>query len=96
MFTQATCVPPSQAPAPDSLKGDLITSPFSCALEPEKNRCVAGGGTCDVTRDGYYLTNIFCVLVGTVTFIMFIKPAVLKLQGLPLRAWRLTSGNSRH
>ncbi|OJJ61217.1 hypothetical protein ASPSYDRAFT_56575 [Aspergillus sydowii CBS 593.65] len=96
MFTQATCVPPSQTPAPDSLKGDLITSPFSCALEPEKNRCVAGGGTCNVTRDGYYLTNILCVLVGTVTFIMFIKPAVLKLQGLPLRAWRLTSGNSRN
>ncbi|KAL4924545.1 SD08430p [Aspergillus undulatus] len=92
MFTVATCLPPTEPPAPDSLKGDLVTSPFSCALEPDRARCIDGGGTCNITRDGYYMTNIFCVLVGTITFIMFIKPAVLKLQGLPLRAWRLGSG----
>ncbi|KAJ6117456.1 Major facilitator superfamily domain general substrate transporter [Penicillium capsulatum] len=90
-FTVATCIPPAVAPPADSLKGALITSSFSCALEPEKNRCVHGGGTCEVGRDGYYITNILCVLIGTVTFVMFIKPAATKLQSLPLRAWRLTS-----
>lgn len=90
-FTEATCLPPAVAPAADTLKGALITSAFSCALEPEKNRCVHGGGTCVVGRDGYYMTNMLCVLVGTVTFVMFIKPAAAKLQSLPLRAWRLTS-----
>jgi PAT family acetyl-CoA transporter-like MFS transporter 1 len=92
MFTEATCVPPTTNPSPGSLKGDLVTSPFSCAVEPDRTRCIDGGGTCDITRDGYYMTNILCVLVGTVTFIMFIKPAVLKLQSLPLRAWRLAPG----
>lgn len=90
-FTEATCLPPTVAPAADTLKGALITSAFSCALEPEKNRCVHGGGTCVVGRDGYYMTNILCVLIGTVSFVMFIKPAATKLQSLPLRAWRLTS-----
>ncbi|KAL3464333.1 acetyl-coenzyme A transporter 1-domain-containing protein [Aspergillus heterothallicus] len=92
MLTAATCIPPSSKPAAEILKGDLVTSPFSCALEQDKARCLDGGGTCNVTRDGYYMTNILCVIVGTVTFVMFIKPAVLKLQGLPLRAWRLTPG----
>lgn len=95
MFTQATCLPPTIAPPADSLKDTLITTAFSCALEPEKNRCVNGGGTCHIDRDGYYMTNILCVLIGTLTFIMFIKPAAQKLQDLPLRAWRLTSNPQR-
>ncbi|KAH3615720.1 hypothetical protein KXV38_004395 [Aspergillus fumigatus] len=92
-FTVATCIPPAVPPAAEKLKGDLVTSAFSCALEPDKNRCVNGGGVCETSRDGYYITNILCVLVGTVTFIMFIQPAVLKLQSLPLRAWRLSNGD---
>ncbi|KAJ5768124.1 hypothetical protein N7533_000707 [Penicillium manginii] len=94
-FTEATCLPPSTPPAADLLKGALITSPFSCALEPEKNRCVNGGGTCEVGRDGYYMTNMLCVLIGTITFVMFIKPAATKLQNLPLRAWRLMPSTQR-
>ncbi|KAL2850726.1 acetyl-coenzyme A transporter 1-domain-containing protein [Aspergillus pseudoustus] len=92
MLTAATCIPPTSKPAADTLKGDLVTSSFSCALEQDKARCLDGDGTCNVTRDGYYMTNILCVIVGTITFIMFIKPAVLKLQSLPLRAWRLSPG----
>lgn len=88
-FTQATCLPPAVAPPADTLKGALITTAFSCAIEPEKNRCVNGGGTCQVGRDGYYITNIICVLIGAATFVMFIKPAATKLESLPLRAWRL-------
>ncbi|KAB8070754.1 acetyl-coenzyme A transporter 1-domain-containing protein [Aspergillus leporis] len=94
MFTEATCNPPSGPPSAGQLKGELVTSPFSCALEPDRIRCTNGGGSCHTLRDGYYTTNILCVLIGTITFFMFIRPAVLKLQGLPLRAWRL-SPNSR-
>lgn len=92
-FTEATCIPPTVAPPADKLKDALVTTAFSCALEPEKNRCVNGGGVCEVGRDGYYITNILCVLIGTVTFFMFIKPAATKLQSLPLRAWRLAPGS---
>ncbi|PYH93422.1 acetyl coenzyme A transporter [Aspergillus ellipticus CBS 707.79] len=92
MFTEATCIPPTSPPAPETLKGDLVTQAFSCALEPDRALCLNGGGTCDVKHDGYYSTNILCVVIGVLTFVFFIKPAVLKLQALPLRAWRLTPG----
>ncbi|OQE29374.1 hypothetical protein PENSTE_c002G06686 [Penicillium steckii] len=95
LFTVATCLPPTTPPPADKLKDALVTSPFSCALEPEKNRCVNGGGICQIGRDGYYLTNMLCVLIGITTFVMFIKPAATKLQNLPLRAWRLMPSTQR-
>ncbi|KAF2150121.1 hypothetical protein K461DRAFT_229997 [Myriangium duriaei CBS 260.36] len=87
-FTSATCVPPSIPPK--TTKGDLVTRPFSCALEAERHRCTDGGGTCNITTDGYYIVNIICILIGVVTFWGYIKPTVAKLQALPLRAWRLS------
>ncbi|KAF4549292.1 Acetyl-coenzyme A transporter-like protein [Elsinoe fawcettii] len=89
MFTAATCTPPS-IPRKD-LKGELVTQAFSCALESEKHRCVDGGGSCNITRDGYYIVNILCIAIGVVTFWGYIKPTVNKLQSLPLRAWRIAS-----
>lgn len=42
-------------------------------------------------QDGYYIVNMLCVAVGVVTFTMFIRPKVIHLQDLPLKAWRLAS-----
>jgi len=111
-FTTANCMPPSIPPAKDLLKGDLITQPFSCVLEAEKHRCINGGGSCNIQRDGkplhhskagstvcadfktgYYYVNVLCVLIGVVTFVMFIRPQALKLQSLPMRAWRISGGS---
>lgn len=92
LFTQATCLPPVVPPDADKLKGPLVTSPFSCALEADKHRCKDGGGSCIIEQDGYYITNVLCVIIGAVTFWYYIKPAALKLQALPLRAWRVMSG----
>lgn len=93
MFTKAICIPPTD-PAiiknPSSLKGDLITQAFNCVQQPERDRCVNGGGICEIQRDGYYIVNILCVIFGVVTFWGFIKPKALALQGLPLRAWRVS------
>ncbi|KAF2010726.1 hypothetical protein BU24DRAFT_436173 [Aaosphaeria arxii CBS 175.79] len=89
-FTVATCQPPVTAPAADKLKGDLITKAFSCSLSADKHRCEAGGGSCIVTTDGYYIMNIVCIIFGIVTFWGFIKPAVMRIQALPLRAWRIS------
>lgn len=53
VFTKATCIPPSTPPKDIStLKGALVTQPFSCVLESEKHRCLEGAGTCDIVRDG--------------------------------------------
>jgi len=89
IFTYATCEPPSSPPKAELLKGDLITQPFSCALEADKHRCRDGGGFCNVTQDGYYVTNIICIVIGVVTFWGFIKPAVMRIQALPPKAWRI-------
>ncbi|KAK4539868.1 hypothetical protein LTR36_010262 [Oleoguttula mirabilis] len=90
-FTTATCSPASSPPKDTSLlKGPLVTQPFSCVLEAEKHRCLDGGGACAVQRDGYYIVNMLCVVFGIVTFWGFIRPAAAKLQGLPMRAWRLS------
>jgi PAT family acetyl-CoA transporter-like MFS transporter 1 len=90
-FTVATCHPGEIIPKGAS---EIITSPFSCVAEAEKHRCTNGGGTCTIERDGYYITNVVCVLIGAITFAMYIRPAAMKLQALPLRAWRL-SGEPR-
>ncbi|KAI4126918.1 MAG: hypothetical protein LQ338_003495 [Usnochroma carphineum] len=92
-FTVAICHPPSSPP--NDLKGELVNSTFSCALETQKHRCLDGGGTCDISRDGYYITNVICVIIGIVTFWGYIRPAALKLQALPLRAWRLADPGTR-
>jgi MFS transporter, PAT family, solute carrier family 33 (acetyl-CoA transportor), member 1 len=81
VFTRATCVPPGSLPDEKTLKGALVTTPFSCALEAEKERCRNGGGTCTIERDGYYITNVVCVIIGALTFWLFIRPTALKLSG---------------
>ena len=93
-FTTATCVPPvDPKTAAQSLAHghSLVTTAFSCAAAADKDRCLQGGGTCEILRDGYYVTNVLCVIVGAVTFTVFIRPAVRRLQALPLRAWRVGS-----
>ncbi|KAL2180829.1 acetyl-coenzyme A transporter 1-domain-containing protein [Thermothelomyces heterothallicus CBS 202.75] len=87
-FTSATCVPK----AADS----KFAAPFSCAVQADKERCLADGGVCEMQRDGYYIVNVLCVLVGLVTFVLFIRPKVLQLQALPLRAWRLSPSSSKY
>lgn len=36
--------------------------------------------------------NLLCVTIGVVTFWAYIRPQGMKLQALPLKAWRLASG----
>ncbi|KAM7186587.1 Acetyl-coenzyme A transporter 1 domain containing protein [Rhypophila sp. PSN 637] len=88
-FTSATCIPPS-----DTAKlSSSITQTFSCAIQADKERCIEGGGTCHMERDGYYMVNMICVALGIVTLLMYIRPKVLHLQDLPLRAWRLSTSS---
>ncbi|KAG9228260.1 acetyl-coenzyme A transporter 1-domain-containing protein [Amylocarpus encephaloides] len=92
-FTVASCIPPPDTyRLSPTLKGPLVTGAFDCAMAAEKDRCIQGGGTCDISRDGYYVMNVVCVIIGVVTFWGYIKPAALKLQALPLRAWRIAEG----
>lgn len=93
-FTVATCHPSLDADT-TKVKGDLVTEAFSCAVQAEKERCENGGGTCHMSRDGYYAVNMLCVAFGVASFVWYIKPKVLHLQSLPLRAWRLAPANGK-
>ena len=91
--TTAVCQPPATLPKGFDLKDNpLVTKPFSCVEEAAKHRCTGGGGTCVVERDGYYFTNVICVIIGVVTFVAYIRPTAMRLQALPLRAWRVAAG----
>ena len=89
-FTTATCI------ADPTSSSSKLAEPFSCAIQADKERCLAAGGICEMQRDGYYFVNILCVLIGVVTFTLIIRPKVLQLQALPLRAWRLSSSPSKY
>ncbi|RCI09745.1 hypothetical protein L249_3934 [Ophiocordyceps polyrhachis-furcata BCC 54312] len=78
-LTEATCHPAKGAE----------TEPFSCAVQAAKEQCEKAGGRCEVLRDGYHAVNVLCVAFGVVTFFWYIRPKVMHLQALPLRAWRL-------
>lgn len=96
-FTRATCIPgPHLGMADSKLTGPAVTTPFSCAVQADKERCDAGGGLCEMQRDGYHMVNILCVFIGVVTFVLFIRPKVMQLQALPLRAWRLSASPSKY
>ena len=93
MFTSATCIPPTADEIPTLKLAEgitPITAAFSCALEADKHICIDGGGSCVMHRDGYYITNILFVVIGAVTFWMYIERKALALQALPLRAWRVS------
>jgi PAT family acetyl-CoA transporter-like MFS transporter 1 len=92
MFTAATCFPPTNPAKEALLKGAPVTQAFSCVGEADKHRCRDGGGIYKVTRDGYYIVNILCIVVGVITFWGYIKPAVMRIQALPLKAWRISPG----
>jgi MFS transporter, PAT family, solute carrier family 33 (acetyl-CoA transportor), member 1 len=97
MLTIATCQPPSDPSSFKPLDPSIspVRSPFSCALEADKHRCSDGGGTCVIERDGFYYTNIIFVIIGALTFWGYIQRKALRLQALPLRAWRLNGEPGR-
>lgn len=87
MFTDATCTYPTEKAAAVGLLNG-----HACGLQADKERCEMDGGSCVMAHDGYYSVNILCVLFGIVTFVWFIRPKVLHLQRLPMKAWRLAGG----
>lgn len=89
MFTDATCQYSADV---DKLPAAKLMDGLACGMQADKERCELDGGHCVVGRDGYYVVNMMCVVFGTITFLWFIRPKVLQLQKLSLKAWRLPAG----
>ncbi|EJS44675.1 YBR220C [Saccharomyces arboricola H-6] len=47
-------------------------------------------GTVTILRDGYYITNLICIVVGILLYFGYLKRKVLHLQSLPISSWRCT------
>ncbi|ANB13530.1 hypothetical protein AWJ20_1826 [Sugiyamaella lignohabitans] len=80
-YTEATCSAVSAA------TGDVET--FSCASNAGKKQCTDIGGQCNISKDGYYVMNVLCILVGLTLFFGYIKSRMQQLQRLPLSSWRV-------
>lgn len=52
--------------------------------------------TCTIIRDGYYITGIICVIIGTLIFLQFVLPNIKTLQKLPVFKWQLESRRAKH
>lgn len=46
------------------------------------------GGKVSILRDGYYITNFLCILIGIILYFCFFKRKAQQLQKLPINAWR--------
>ncbi|CEP63011.1 uncharacterized protein LALA0_S07e00386g [Lachancea lanzarotensis] len=54
----------------------------------EEERCIAAGGEWLTIKDGYFVTNIFCITVGCLLYFGFIKRRAQQLQRLPQSSWQ--------
>lgn len=47
-------------------------------------------GTATLYRDGYYVTNTICVVLGCILYFTYLKTKAQQLQKVPISAWRCT------
>lgn len=94
-FSETQCLPPTGID-PNKIEAVLgranaTLSLGACATDAERTRCESLGGTCRTVRDGYFVTNTLCVVIGAVTFMFYIYPVARRLQTLALPAWRVVA-----
>ncbi|KAJ8657921.1 hypothetical protein O0I10_006449 [Lichtheimia ornata] len=78
-FTIASCSVP-----------DANGQEFSCVEESGLTQCKELGGSCDISRDGYYIVGTACVLLGLALLQAYIRPVVRHLESLSKRSWRIS------
>jgi PAT family acetyl-CoA transporter-like MFS transporter 1 len=78
-FTQAPCIG-----YPD----------LDCNSPKGVQKCKSAGGTCNLIQDGYYMVNMICCVIGLATFLLFVRPALARLQKLPKSAWLVSNLNA--
>lgn len=60
-----------------------------CTSEVGKLACSAGGGSCVITRDGYFVMTALCVVLSSAMLMTHILPTINRLKALPMSAWRV-------
>lgn len=68
-----------------------VLATFSCKSNEGIRQCIENGGHCIIERDGYYIVNTICIIIGLYFARRITMPLVLTLESLPLRFWRMPS-----
>jgi hypothetical protein len=77
-FTRATCALPGVGPG-------VLGNAAECASAVGRAACAAVQGACVVERDGYFVVQAVCGVLGLVTILGYVIPQARKLQGECLR-----------
>ncbi|KAH3663363.1 hypothetical protein OGAPHI_005353 [Ogataea philodendri] len=79
-LTNAKCLPTSPMP-----QNPFETAPYyNCYTASLKDDCAGHGGVCTTIADGYYNTNLLCIVLGILLYYGWIRKTVLHLQSLPV------------
>lgn len=89
-FTEAYCGFENQTNSLNSTQLDFQGK--ECVTDLGKSTCLDLNGICQTEKDGYYIMQIVCILIGAVSLALVISPAAQRLQGLPARAWQVRKG----
>ncbi|QPG75312.1 hypothetical protein FOA43_002664 [Brettanomyces nanus] len=88
-FSEARCVPEK----PEGQLNPFATDDFyNCYSADMKKKCLASGGLCKMEKDGYYITNFLCIAIGIILYYGWIRRTAIRLEGLPVGAWRTKKG----
>lgn len=69
---------------------------YSCYSNDMKDLCLTNGGNCKLINDGYYKTNLICIIIGLVLYFTWIKKTVGYLEILPISSWRVKEKGLRN
>ncbi|CAG98223.1 uncharacterized protein KLLA0_F09581g [Kluyveromyces lactis] len=72
-------------------KYDCTGVPLIQGQSLTKEQCVSIGGQLNTIRDGYYITNLFCIVSGLLIFTTYLKPTAIKLCKVPLDQWKVSN-----
>jgi MFS transporter, PAT family, solute carrier family 33 (acetyl-CoA transportor), member 1 len=60
-----------------------------CSTTAQREACVAAGGTCKVTQDGFFVVQGTVLVAGAVVFALYCAKRFLALANLDLSHWRV-------
>lgn len=95
-FSKSECIP---ADSISNIKSSnpFINKPFYNCYENEmKNLCLENGGSCILVKDGYYVANFLCIIVGIVLYFGWVRKTAKSLESLPTSAWRVKEKGARN
>jgi len=65
-------------------------TPDQCPVIVDRNTVSTATATATAVlyRDGYYIANGLCIILGIIIYIAVVRPNAQRLQQLPLSSWR--------